>query len=209
MSKCCKKKKSSSGICKQYLSDECSSDDSYSSHIFDYGTDIKKICRKYEVIDNSNNSVGIKIYYMPSNDSFVSQHAHCGAILYATGITDDKYDCENIWLRVKYNGISGYVKLRGDTYILKLIKTIQNKKPHTVLEIKENLQNSDNLPERKIHNDDEQQLFEKNCCICFEKIEERITLISCGHTSICTKCVKGLTDCPICKSKINSYIRIY
>jgi hypothetical protein len=67
--------------------------------------------------------------------------------------------------------------------------------------------------EKKIEKDEQSnkqdQAFNKDCCICFEEIKERITLIPCGHTTICTICIKELSICPLCKREINSHMRIY
>lgn len=41
----------------------------------------------------------------------------------------------------------------------------------------------------------------KECCICFEEIKNKI-IISCGHTTICEKCVIHLDLCPICRTMI-------
>jgi TPR repeat protein len=50
-----------------------------------------------------------------------------------------------------------------------------------------------------------------NCCICFEKIENKLVYIPCGHTSTCGSCdVKHkIAKCPMCRTKIESRHKIY
>lgn len=45
------------------------------------------------------------------------------------------------------------------------------------------------------------------CPICLDKQKE-IALIPCGHT-LCRQCRVDIIECPICRSCINGYIKIY
>jgi len=50
-----------------------------------------------------------------------------------------------------------------------------------------------------------------DCCICFSPIEQKISLIPCGHTTVCSHCVENSCGkkCPICREEIVQYIKIY
>uniref|UniRef100_A0A6C0C9U3 RING-type domain-containing protein n=1 Tax=viral metagenome TaxID=1070528 RepID=A0A6C0C9U3_9ZZZZ len=55
-------------------------------------------------------------------------------------------------------------------------------------------------------------LKNKECAICYEIINETYVLVPCGHTSICIDCLSGhrmKKECPICKNKIEKFIKIY
>ncbi|CAL1544050.1 unnamed protein product [Lymnaea stagnalis] len=46
------------------------------------------------------------------------------------------------------------------------------------------------------------------CTICLIK-EASGAIVPCGHVACCSDCVKRLKICPICRSKIASYIHIF
>jgi hypothetical protein len=44
-----------------------------------------------------------------------------------------------------------------------------------------------------------------DCCVCFEKIVERIILVPCYHSATCKKCIYSCRKkCPLCKTLITS-----
>lgn len=48
----------------------------------------------------------------------------------------------------------------------------------------------------------------KMCCICWER-ETIYAAIPCGHKKYCLNCIQGLEVCAICRTEIDSYIRVY
>jgi len=44
------------------------------------------------------------------------------------------------------------------------------------------------------------------CCICFERMNKKITLIPCGHTQTCRNCMKNTPRCPMCN---NTYMDLF
>jgi len=48
-----------------------------------------------------------------------------------------------------------------------------------------------------------------DCCICFDKIDQKIVLIPCGHTTICENCIGDINKCPICMSQFTQYVKIF
>jgi hypothetical protein len=56
---------------------------------------------------------------------------------------------------------------------------------------------------------EKQNIINTSCVICFEKIEQYYVSVPCGHKNLCLDCKKNLNLCPICKSKINMFIKLY
>jgi len=55
------------------------------------------------------------------------------------------------------------------------------------------------IPPKNVTND---------CCICFDKIDQKIALVSCGHTSVCENCIVDINKCPICMSSFTQHVKI-
>lgn len=49
---------------------------------------------------------------------------------------------------------------------------------------------------------------ERMCKLCTEK-EANIVFTSCGHLLVCRFCAASLTDCPVCRCKINHIVKVY
>jgi hypothetical protein len=49
---------------------------------------------------------------------------------------------------------------------------------------------------------------EKLCKICLDK-ECEVLFTSCGHFVSCNICALSLQDCPVCRNKIDSFIKVY
>ena len=47
------------------------------------------------------------------------------------------------------------------------------------------------------------------CSICFEDIKEKYACVPCGHTTTCLNCLKDLTNCPICRTNIESKLKLF
>jgi hypothetical protein len=48
------------------------------------------------------------------------------------------------------------------------------------------------------------------CCVCFDDILQQYAIIPCGHIDVCSNCLDKVNDeCPTCRSKITSRLRIY
>lgn len=51
------------------------------------------------------------------------------------------------------------------------------------------------------------------CCTCKNLMKNRFTLIPCGHTQTCIDCIPKVISenkkCPLCMTKIESYMQIY
>ena len=49
---------------------------------------------------------------------------------------------------------------------------------------------------------------ERNCKLC--TLEEAIIVfVPCGHLLVCKYCAASLTDCPICRVKIDEFVKVY
>lgn len=50
-----------------------------------------------------------------------------------------------------------------------------------------------------------------DCIICFHEIQNKVALISCGHSQFCEKCINSLKTkhCPICRKGYSSILKIY
>lgn len=46
------------------------------------------------------------------------------------------------------------------------------------------------------------------CVICCENDKDCVYM-PCKHNAACIKCSKNLKECPICRLKIDDFIRIY
>ncbi len=46
------------------------------------------------------------------------------------------------------------------------------------------------------------------CIICFENDKDCVYM-PCKHNTACIRCSKNLRDCPICRNKIEDFVRIY
>ena len=53
-----------------------------------------------------------------------------------------------------------------------------------------------------------QKLHHNACVICCEQ-EKDCVYMPCKHNTACIKCSKNLKECPICRTKIEDYVRIY
>lgn len=49
------------------------------------------------------------------------------------------------------------------------------------------------------------------CCVCFDKINQKIGLVPCGHTTVCEKCAVNICgkNCPICRETFTQYVKLY
>jgi hypothetical protein len=46
------------------------------------------------------------------------------------------------------------------------------------------------------------------CVLCLEE-ERKLACIPCGHLATCVPCGHSLRSCPICRSGIDAFVRIY
>lgn len=49
---------------------------------------------------------------------------------------------------------------------------------------------------------------ESECVVCFEELIKRVALVPCGHT-LCDQCALELNVCPVCRTPISSYLKIF
>jgi len=49
----------------------------------------------------------------------------------------------------------------------------------------------------------------KECAVCFENIDVKYVIVPCGHTSTCLGCLANLKTCPICKTDVEKYVKVY
>lgn len=49
---------------------------------------------------------------------------------------------------------------------------------------------------------------EKDCVICYEN-EKNAIFLPCKHNSTCMKCATKLKNCPICREKIQNFIKFF
>ena len=49
---------------------------------------------------------------------------------------------------------------------------------------------------------------ERLCKLCAVR-EVDIVFIPCGHLMVCKYCASPLTDCPVCRTKINEFVKVY
>jgi hypothetical protein len=59
---------------------------------------------------------------------------------------------------------------------------------------------------RKGHADDASS--SNLCVLCLEE-EKRLACIPCGHLATCVPCGHSLRSCPICRTGIDAFVRIY
>lgn len=50
---------------------------------------------------------------------------------------------------------------------------------------------------------------ENECAICFKITDRKRILIPCGHTKYCESCIQELKECSICKTQVNTIIRVF
>ncbi|CAF1303609.1 unnamed protein product [Didymodactylos carnosus] len=50
---------------------------------------------------------------------------------------------------------------------------------------------------------------EINICVLCREEEKQLACIPCGHLCTCTKCSQELQLCPICKGKIQAFVKVY
>jgi len=53
------------------------------------------------------------------------------------------------------------------------------------------------------------EIISIDCCVCFDQIKEKIGLVPCGHTAICTQCASNINKCPICTVPFTQFIKIF
>ena len=53
------------------------------------------------------------------------------------------------------------------------------------------------------------QKFKINSCVICCENDKDCVYMPCKHNAACIKCSKNLKECPICRLKIDDYIRIY
>ena len=126
----------------------------------------------------------IDIHRSPSSESKIIAQAYYGDIFDICGIRDE-------WVEIIHGYKFGWIQItNGTKEIIKKIESIKINSPVPP-------------PIPSTHSSE--------CCVCFDLIIKKITLIPCGHTKICEKCVDFLYEkkCPICMIKFQSYIRIY
>ncbi|CAF5168966.1 unnamed protein product [Rotaria magnacalcarata] len=49
----------------------------------------------------------------------------------------------------------------------------------------------------------------KNTCALCMTEEKSLACIPCGHLSTCVACGHSVRSCPICRQKIEAYVRVY
>lgn len=54
----------------------------------------------------------------------------------------------------------------------------------------------------------EEKCSQNTCVICYEN-EKDCVYQPCNHNAGCIRCSKGLKECPICRKRIEDFIRIY
>ena len=48
----------------------------------------------------------------------------------------------------------------------------------------------------------------KKCGVCWED-KVLVAIVECGHMHFCRECLSQVTECPMCRTKFNSVLRIY
>lgn len=48
----------------------------------------------------------------------------------------------------------------------------------------------------------------EDCVVCCEK-EKQLACIPCGHLAVCVLCGHSLRSCPMCRTTIEAFVRIY
>jgi len=79
--------------------------------------------------------------------------------------------------------------------------------PYKITEEKEDRkerEESDDEKEKKEEKEGENKL----CRICFDS-EQNILLVPCSHVCVCDQCVQRLTNCPVCRKKIESSTKVF
>jgi hypothetical protein len=147
-------------------------------------TSSEKIIAQYKVIYYPNRPGIINIQKEPLVASKLIAHAYYGDILDVRDVI-----LSGAWIKIIYENKIGFVKVLWDGHVV--VEKIDLNK--------------------KINDNNRDQI--KTCCVCTDNILEKIALIPCGHTKICNKCAQKIKQdnqkCPICKQKIEQYMRIW
>jgi hypothetical protein len=48
----------------------------------------------------------------------------------------------------------------------------------------------------------------KECTVCYDSAAN-IALVPCGHTVLCNRCASRVSECPVCRAKVQSRLRIF
>ena len=54
----------------------------------------------------------------------------------------------------------------------------------------------------------EKRRVDEECVVCIDS-ERTHALLPCGHKCICTHCASNMKNCPICRTRVVSTVRIY
>lgn len=133
---------------------------------------------------------------------------------------------ENFELEFPVNNLHDNLDYTEDQYEIDYLYQIEQTLQNSLIQINNNntneeinesykKENKNNLDEKNEEIDESYKKeninnpSEKICVICFDEIICNYVLVPCGHTKICGNCIPRLNNCPICRKRINQYIKFY
>lgn len=54
----------------------------------------------------------------------------------------------------------------------------------------------------------EEKSLQNSCVICYENDKDCV-YVPCNHNAACIRCSKSLKECPICRKRIEDFLKIY
>ena len=106
-------------------------------------------------------------------------------------------------LEEKFRQIQKY-KEQLDRYA----RQLENDKKRLDIEIQEfesSIGNESDLPD-----DLQEELQEdEQCVICFNKKDINLVLVPCGHRVYCESCIRGVSECSVCRASVTSVMKLY
>lgn len=48
-----------------------------------------------------------------------------------------------------------------------------------------------------------------DCAVCYTEIKNKVALVPCGHTKVCSNCIDRVGSCPMCRSYIDHVLPIF
>ena len=105
------------------------------------------------------------------------------------------------WLRLSKEGVQSKSVLLQNRTIFKIGNSAMYEVNYPSVEVKE----SESVGHANI---DRNAGYETNCSICLDA-ERDCLIMPCRHNVSCTRCIKSVKNCPVCRTLITDIIRIY
>lgn len=114
---------------------------------------------------------------------------------------EDMASTNGSWLRLSKEGVQSKPIILQNRTIFKIGNSAMYEVNYTSVETKE----AENIGQVNI---DRNAGYETNCSICLDA-ERDCLIMPCRHNVSCTRCIKSVKNCPVCRTVITDIIRIY